>query len=309
MVKICPTCLYQNRGRASACGQCDGDLDQIECCAGCGATRFSFATYCYSCGVLLSDALFDAASERLQISGLDLAQDALEIEEDSPATTFLGKDVRLFHQASTTFLDLPLMLEVVVIGKSKGSFQPNIDLGNFSGAEFISRSHAQIYLRSRRYYIEDLDSKNGTEVNGLSLPSGRAQLLEFGDQTRLGGSDAFTFIFVKNQPINLDHLKMISGEDSAFEAELLASYISSVAVLLNALSAAIQSQDFTAIKEIGSQIAITSYNVGADVINLLGKQIIDQSVQQEAPACEKTLTLLQEGLDQVRVFSKVFHGL
>jgi HPt (histidine-containing phosphotransfer) domain-containing protein len=303
MVRICPACLHPENNDALACTQCNLDLTQIQRCPNCSATRFIFANFCYHCGV----ALQEIESTHLRGSNIDPTRGAKATDPDG-ATTFHGKGVRLFHRPSTAFIDLPAMLESMVLGKGRGSFRPDIDLQNFPQAEFISRSHAQISLKQQQYYIEDLGSKNGTEINGVALPKGRAQPLAFGDQVRLGGSDAFTFIFVKDQPINLEHLKMISGEDSAFEAELLASYLSSVSGLLEALTQALEVQDFKNVKYIGNQIAISSYNVGADVMNLLGKQLEDQALQQSTSACAKTQTVLNETLGQIRLFLKVFYG-
>ncbi len=307
MVRICPACLHPESNNALVCTQCNLDLTQIQHCANCSATRFIFANFCYHCGI----ALKEIEATHLRSGGsdsIDPTRGAKETDPDGFATTFHGKGVRLFHRPSTAFIDLPAILERMVLGKGRGSFHPDIDLQNFPQAEFISRSHAQISLKQQRYYLEDLGSKNGTEINGVALPPGRSQALAFGDQVRLGGSDAFTFIFVKDQPINSEHLKMISGEDSVFEAELLASYLASVSGLLETLTQALETQDFKNIKYLGNQIAIASYNVGADVMNLLGKQLEDQALQQSIPACKKTQTVLNETLDQIRLFLKVFYG-
>lgn len=306
MVRICPACLHPESNDALACTQCNHDLTQIQRCPNCSATRFMFANFCYHCGVALQE-IESTHLRSSSIGHIDPTRGA-KITDPDGATAFHGKGVRLFHRSSTAFIDLPAMRESMVLGKGRGSFRPDIDLQNFPQAEFISRSHAQISLKQQQYYIEDLGSKNGTEINSVALPKGRAQPLAFGDQVRLGGSDAFTFIFVKDQPINSEHLKMISGEDSAFEAELLASYLSSVSGLLETLTQALEAQDFKNIKYVGNQIAISSYNVGADVMNLLGKQLEDQALQQSALACEKTQTVLNETLGQIRLFLKVFYG-
>jgi FHA domain len=301
MVKICPACLYSNDKGVLACTQCGQGFAQVQCCDDCGSTRFEFSTFCYHCGVLLQ------SENPLSTSVNSDPEQSVLRQEDCLATTFHGKGIRLFHRSSTTFIELPV-LKVAILGKGNSSFQPDIDLGNFPDAEFISRSHARIYLRERQYYIEDLDSKNGTELNGVVLLEGQAQVLSVGDQIRLGGSDSLTFVFVKDQPINFEHLKLISGEDAAFEAELLTSFLGSVGNILATLDSAVESGSFAEVRSLGNQITITSYNVGADIMNLLGKQLEDQALQQSTLACRKTLTLLNEGLAQVRLFLKVFYG-
>jgi pSer/pThr/pTyr-binding forkhead associated (FHA) protein len=307
MAIICTTCLHPESDDVAACTQCGMDFAQIQRCPHCTATRFDFANFCYGCGAALKAT--EATSLRSVSAGhFDPTRGSRTTDPDGFATTFHGNGVRLLHCPSTAFIDLPVILEFVVLGKGRGNFQPDIDLKNFPHAEYISRSHAQISLKHQQYYIEDLGSKNGTEINGVALPTGRAQVLAFGDRIRLGGSDAFAFIFVKDQPINSEHLKMISGDDPAFEAELLTSYLGSVTGLLESLMQAIEVQDFQNAKYLGNQIAIASYNVGADVMNLLGKQLEDQAIQQSAPACEKTWSVLNETLDQIRLFLKVFYG-
>lgn len=37
----------------------------------------------------------------------------------------------------------------------------------------VSRNHLKVFARDNRYYLEDLDSKNGTYVNGEQIPSNR----------------------------------------------------------------------------------------------------------------------------------------
>lgn len=48
----------------------------------------------------------------------------------------------------------------------------------------VSRHHAEIYLRGNDWYLKDLDSTNGTFVNGYGI---RERALESGDRISLGG--------------------------------------------------------------------------------------------------------------------------
>ena len=52
----------------------------------------------------------------------------------------------------------------------------------------ISRRHARIYRNESRYYIEDMDSTNGTFVNDAEILSGYPFALTDGDRIRLGES-------------------------------------------------------------------------------------------------------------------------
>jgi pSer/pThr/pTyr-binding forkhead associated (FHA) protein len=50
----------------------------------------------------------------------------------------------------------------------------------------ISRVHCSIALRGDGLVISDLDSANGTFVNGRIVNTGEAQKLEFGDDLQIG---------------------------------------------------------------------------------------------------------------------------
>jgi len=77
----------------------------------------------------------------------------------------------------------------VVIGRSDpatGS-TPEIDLGHFGGQEFgVSRIHAIIIPTDEGLCVIDLDSPNGTSINGQRLSSGRRYRLRTGDRLELG---------------------------------------------------------------------------------------------------------------------------
>jgi HPt (histidine-containing phosphotransfer) domain-containing protein len=238
------------------------------------------------------------------------ASGALETDRDELlATTFYGQGVRLLHQSSSTFFDLPSLVRPFVIGKRSNTFKPDLDLRDLPQSEFISRSHAQLSFQPNQFYIEDLGSKNGTVINGTPLPVGQPQPLAFGDQLCFGNAEALTFIFMKDQPINLEHLQMLSEQDRSFEVELLTSYVQSVASLLDRLAQVMTHRDFVEAKLLASQVAISSYNVGADVMNLLAKQMEDQARQKSTAICKKTLAALQDGLAQVHQFMKAFYDI
>jgi len=57
---------------------------------------------------------------------------------------------------------------------------------------FASTRHARIYLREEQYWLEDLDSTNGTFLNGVWVK--QPIVLANGDRIRIGG---ITFQFVR----------------------------------------------------------------------------------------------------------------
>ncbi len=86
-------------------------------------------------------------------------------------------------------LYFPAGKAVLVLGREDpvtGIF-PEIDLEPYGAQETgVSRRHAQVILHSGQAFIEDLDSINGTLINGSRLLPGETQLLEDGDEILLG---------------------------------------------------------------------------------------------------------------------------
>ena len=50
----------------------------------------------------------------------------------------------------------------------------------------VSRQHLRLFAENSVLYIEDLDSKNGTRVNGSALESGRRRAVRDGDRVQMG---------------------------------------------------------------------------------------------------------------------------
>ena len=79
------------------------------------------------------------------------------------------------------------------IGRSAKS---DIHMG---GNSDVSRKHAQIVVEGDAFLLTDLDSKNGTFVNGQRLASGHAATLHDGDKFALSG-DVFTIETLQQAP-------------------------------------------------------------------------------------------------------------
>lgn len=76
------------------------------------------------------------------------------------------------------------------IGRSSSINQPEISFSS----PYVSRTHATISTEGNDFYITDMDSTHGTEVNGVKLQPYKIQILRFGDQISLvRGIVLFTF--------------------------------------------------------------------------------------------------------------------
>ena len=70
---------------------------------------------------------------------------------------------------------------------STGEHIPDIDLNPFDARRNgVSREHAVITYEDDTLYIEDLDSTNGTRINGFQLMPGRSYRLRDGDELEFG---------------------------------------------------------------------------------------------------------------------------
>lgn len=72
--------------------------------------------------------------------------------------------------------------EVVFVGRSEGNdFQLKDGL--------ISRKHLKIYRRGQKTYVEDLNSKNGTFINGKTIVPGKGWDVSENDIIRIGNTE------------------------------------------------------------------------------------------------------------------------
>lgn len=81
------------------------------------------------------------------------------------------------------------MKEVLLIGRTDaaGGVFPEVDLNQDNGyMAGISRRHARIIRRGDAFYLEDLDSMNGTYLNRGKLSANTPVAFQDGDEIRLG---------------------------------------------------------------------------------------------------------------------------
>ncbi len=66
---------------------------------------------------------------------------------------------------------------------------PNIDLTEYDSSAKISRRHARIYsLDGRNFWLEDLDSFNGTSLNGVRIQPRQPLPIHEGDEITFGST-------------------------------------------------------------------------------------------------------------------------
>lgn len=88
--------------------------------------------------------------------------------------------VRLIEDGGIVAAEFPVTPEGVVLGRDRRQADQVIE--DIS----VSRRHIRIYEDAEKIYVEDLDSTNGTVINGIRLPAGRSWQLADRDVLCIG---------------------------------------------------------------------------------------------------------------------------
>jgi pSer/pThr/pTyr-binding forkhead associated (FHA) protein len=94
--------------------------------------------------------------------------------------------LRLVFSSMATALDIEAT-ESVILGRSYTDAMVDVDLTPFNAVDFgVSRQHAMIVPEDDGFVIKDLDSSNGTVLNGERLEPNKNYPLHDGDMLFLG---------------------------------------------------------------------------------------------------------------------------
>lgn len=142
---------HKSSSSASSFGAVRSD-ESARLCGRCFARNYAGETYCKMCGEPLPAEvaqLDESATRRLEAPAVRGCV-TVHIERD-------GSEI-----------DLPIDTDVVLIGRASvtDGVYPDIDLAPFDFGNFVSRRHAFIVRRHGSFIIEDLESTNGTSLNG-----------------------------------------------------------------------------------------------------------------------------------------------
>jgi pSer/pThr/pTyr-binding forkhead associated (FHA) protein len=77
----------------------------------------------------------------------------------------------------------------LIVGRAdpQSNSYPDIDLGPYGGLELgVSRRHFRMTRNGDQFYVEDLNSMNGTVINGQRIPPHSLHPLRPGDRIMLG---------------------------------------------------------------------------------------------------------------------------
>ncbi len=132
-------------------------------------------------------------ARRVTTRHLDVAPEAVAVaapprQETSLLDTLLPWVVE-FRIVGTATTVQAQVREAMVIGRSdmNSGFRPEIDLMPFDAFnKGVSRRHALITVKNNRLFLRDLNSTNGTFINGAPCLSGQETRLRHGDELQLG---------------------------------------------------------------------------------------------------------------------------
>ena len=146
-------------------------------CERCFARNEAGDTFCKVCGEQLPESLADVDDDgtRRLVPAASRAQLIVEVGYGgSTAEFWIEKDVALVGR-----------------GSPADGVEPDVDLGHVDPNRLVSRRHAFILRRRGGFVIEDLESVNGTYLNGIQRLQPHAQtLLRDGDQISFGETRA-----------------------------------------------------------------------------------------------------------------------
>ena len=156
-------------------------------CPSCKSQHFVGTLYCSECGTRLVHV---TPVPTLTISELE----SVEVADKTKPTPTDGPDLRSGAIFGLRVVDSGDVLSLVgrtnyTIGRSnKGqAVIPDVDLATYEAYDHgVSRLHAEMRIQPDRIYVIDLDSANGTIVNGERLKSLEEKPVHHGDIIQLG---------------------------------------------------------------------------------------------------------------------------
>ena len=154
-------------------------------CPYCQHQMLEGALFCEECG----QSLWGDAQGHVSTRELDNETDELSVKSGWGTATFLDRNQVIIHiRDAAEPITIPLSAELVVGRHDVTSgISPDLDLTPYGALERgVSRIHAALRRGEDVLSVVDLDSANGTFLNGQRLAAHQPRLLRDGDELRLG---------------------------------------------------------------------------------------------------------------------------
>ena len=100
----------------------------------------------------------------------------------------LGRAILRVIEPVRAAWEMPFTQNPMLLGRASEAegYRPDFDMTFYDEGDYVSRRHARISHGRGGYFITDLDSSNGTTVNGQALMPNRAYRLRNGDRIQVG---------------------------------------------------------------------------------------------------------------------------
>ena len=156
-------------------------------CPSCKHREFVGTLYCSECGTRL---VHTSPVPTMGIPPEKIQQETLITKPSAPAgpelTSGAVLGIRVLSSGDIVSL---IGRDNFTLGRSTPdqAVVPDVDLSLFEAYDHgISRMHAELQIESDGVFVVDLDSANGTLVNGKKIPPQSPQMVHHGDMIQLG---------------------------------------------------------------------------------------------------------------------------
>jgi hypothetical protein len=165
------------------------DAAEYLTCPHCGQSCRLSDTTCPRCGTLFENVLEYEEDDKTFTVAAELTAQSNGDKSWPRVGAIPQMSVTVVFDVGNRSFTLPNQ-EIVIIGRgSATSDEPEayIDLGHFDARDKgVSRQHVKILRKDTLIYVVDLDSMNGTWLNGRRLRKYVERLLRNGDELQLG---------------------------------------------------------------------------------------------------------------------------
>lgn len=159
-------------------------------CSHCNSDNFDGTIFCMECGAsLLSGAQRRETTAALNKAGSDSLSNVEEIVPITiPAPSAVERIVAFVVINSGRRIALNANEELLIGRKdNQRGIYPDVDLGLEGGYDAgVSRRHAILAPQAAGFVLEDLNSANGTFVNGRRLAPQTQTVIAHGDEIKFG---------------------------------------------------------------------------------------------------------------------------
>lgn|GEM_PF-705247 len=205
-------------------------MDEMKICPHCQFANRIDATFCARCSVnlipLLTARVTPSVPEQaVKPSPPNYDEFTARLKPETMLLMIAGKGQPIYLKKN----------KMTVLGREvSNETTPRVDLSPYDGLLLgVSRQHASIEFSKGSQTIRDLESTNGTWLNGVKLVPHRQYKLESGDLVRMGQMGVYVFFQTKPETTNKVILTDLSTSAISLTPDYLTNKIGSYLMILS----------------------------------------------------------------------------